>query len=215
MSFQKIVISFATLLACTSSFATYKTFPTQSTAGCPAHKWFFKDHFCRLEVRRDTTPDCIPCPQGNEIGLADAGLLRGGQPTKEGIYFLKQIGVGLVIDLRTPAEDKGGMERKETAAQGLAYLNLSLRMDENGVEQNKKLLSQAIEAIVRFRQSNPHSLIYVHCQRGEDRTGLLIAAYRFLVERISSAMVEHEMNQHYFNWHYPGLANTWKQIKSQ
>jgi protein tyrosine/serine phosphatase len=119
-----------------------------------------------------------------------------------------------VIDLRTPAEDKDGMERKEAAAQGLACLNLSLRMDQPGVAQNQQLLSQAIAAMKQFRQSNPHALIYVHCARGEDRMGLLVAAYRHLVEGVPGAAVEREMNQHYFNWHYPSLADTWRQIKS-
>ena len=215
MSFLQILSAIALLLMCPDSFATYKTLPAQASAQCPAHNWFFKDHFCRLGMRSRGAPDCVPCPKDDDTGFLADGIIRGGQPTKEGIDFLKQIGVGLVIDLRTPAEDKGGMERKETAALGLAYLNLSLRMDEPGVEENKKLLSQAIDAMTRFRQSNPHALIYVHCQRGEDRTGLQTAAYRYLVERLPSDAVEHEMSQHYFNWHYPGLADTWRQLKSQ
>jgi rhodanese-related sulfurtransferase len=209
-----VLLGFAAL-ACQASYASYNTLPPHETAQCPEHGEFFHDNFCRLGTNANGALNCIPCPDQSKPGFLANGVIRGGQPTAKGIEFLKKIGVGFIVDLRTPAEDRNHLERDMTSSLGISYIDLPLAMESSGVGKNLDLTSKALEAIAKFREAHPDQLIYIHCQRGEDRTGLQIAAYRKAVENADPAAIEHEMSQHYFNWNYPGLAEAWKRIKSK
>jgi protein tyrosine/serine phosphatase len=101
-------------------------------------------------------------------------LYRGGQPTAEGIAGLKQLGIRTIIDLR----DRTGLpsaERKHALAHGIHYHRIPLG----------KLLGPAratmdrILGILGDPESGP---VYVHCRRGCDRTGAVIACHRIANE---------------------------------
>lgn len=65
--------------------------------------------------------------------------------------------------------------------------------------------SQVLEFLDLVR-SNPDVKIFVHCQRGADRTGTMIAAYRIAVEHKSAPEAVSEMHQfHYAHFWLPGL----------
>ena len=101
-------------------------------------------------------------------------LYRGGQPTPEGLVALKQLGIRTVVDLR----DRTGMpsaERKQALALGLHYHRIPLG----------KVLGFArgtMDRILRILGDPESGPVYVHCRRGCDRTGAVIACHRIANE---------------------------------
>ena len=95
-------------------------------------------------------------------------LYRGAQPTAEGMARLKALGVKTVINLRALHSDKD-----EVAGTGLK----SVRFETKPWHAEE-------EDVVGFLQAvtDTNNLpVFVHCQRGADRTGMMCAMYRIVV----------------------------------
>jgi tyrosine-protein phosphatase SIW14 len=104
------------------------------------------------------------------FGEVNQALFRGGMPSDEGLRELKALGVSMIIDLR---EDGKGREQEQQKAQqlGLHYAHVPMRAV---AAPRQAEIEQALSLILR----DPSAKIYVHCWRGKDRTGTVIACYR-------------------------------------
>jgi protein tyrosine phosphatase (PTP) superfamily phosphohydrolase (DUF442 family) len=102
--------------------------------------------------------------------LVDAHVYRGGQPTDEGFAYLARIGVKTVIDLREADERSRAEERVVTAA-GMVYINVPM----TGLTPPTESEISEILGILEDDNTGP---VFVHCKRGADRTGAVIASYR-------------------------------------
>jgi protein tyrosine phosphatase (PTP) superfamily phosphohydrolase (DUF442 family) len=102
-----------------------------------------------------------------EVG---AHVYRGGQPTKSGYEYLVKIGVKTVLDLRQAGERASEEERMVTAL-GLKYVNVAM----SGLTPPTQA---QISKILALLEDPTAGAVFVHCQRGADRTGAVIAAYR-------------------------------------
>jgi tyrosine-protein phosphatase SIW14 len=100
----------------------------------------------------------------------DASLYRGAQPNEDGFRELAQLGVHTVVDLR----GSGGRSSKEAQivdGLGMKYVNVPLDgFKAPTPEQVSKLLG-----ILENQSDGP---VFVHCRRGADRTGTILALYR-------------------------------------
>ena len=111
------------------------------------------------------------------------GLYRGGQPTAEGVAWLKSIGVKTVLNLR---HYHGDTEKQMVESVGLRYERIAMTSrDEPTPEQVASFL-----AIVRDPARRP---LYVHCEHGVDRTGAMMAVYRMEDEGWTNADALAEM----------------------
>lgn len=103
-----------------------------------------------------------------------ARLFRGGRPTAEGVAALEKLGVRTIIDLR----DRTGIpsaERKEALAHGMRYHRIPLG--------KLRLPARAtMDRILRILADPESGPVYVHCRRGCDRTGAVIACHRIANE---------------------------------
>jgi tyrosine-protein phosphatase SIW14 len=109
-----------------------------------------------------------------------AGVWRGSQPTAEGMATLKHMGVRTIVNLRALHTD-----RDELRGLGLDYVHLpctALVPDEDVVV---KFLKVATDPARRP--------VFVHCQYGSDRTGVVIAAYRVAVQGWSMEQAKREL----------------------
>ena len=97
-------------------------------------------------------------------------LYRGGQPTEAGIKELKRMGVKTVIDLRDD-DDRARREEKLVTAAGLRFINIPL---SNWFGPK----TTDIDAILKQIDLAENQPVFVHCKRGSDRTGTVIAVYR-------------------------------------
>ena len=97
-------------------------------------------------------------------------LYRGAQPTPEGLKYLAKLGVKTVLDLRLPGE-RGAGEAQVVRALGMRYVNIPM----SGFAPPTKA---EITRILALLQDTKSGAVFVHCKRGADRTGAVIAAYR-------------------------------------
>lgn len=111
-------------------------------------------------------------PGLKDFHQVDANVYRGSQPTAEGFATLAKMGVKTVIDLR------GGWvhapkERSLVQKAGMQYV----------VERFSGIFEPRDEQIARLlavMQDPSATPVFVHCRRGADRSGLLIACYRIV-----------------------------------
>jgi tyrosine-protein phosphatase SIW14 len=96
-------------------------------------------------------------------------IFRGGQPSIEGWNSLAKMGVGTIIDLRREDEHSTQEEARAVEAAGMHYVNVPL----NGVVSPPP---EKIAKILALLDSP--GVVFVHCKRGADRTGAVIACYR-------------------------------------
>lgn len=99
-------------------------------------------------------------------------VYRGGQPSRKDLEALHSLGVRTVVNLRR--EDESAWRQEEIYARelGMKFLHFPFY----GVFGADELF---LQGIVEQMKQGP---VYVHCKHGRDRTSLLIALYRVLVE---------------------------------
>jgi len=99
-------------------------------------------------------------------------LYRGAQPQRGALKKLSELGIKTVINLRGASEDTRD-EQAEAEASGMRYFNIPMpALGRPTDEQVERAL-----AVIDARENWP---VFVHCQRGADRTGVIIAVYRIL-----------------------------------
>jgi protein tyrosine/serine phosphatase len=129
------------------------------------------------------------------LSRVDSHVYRGGQPKEGGLARLKQLGIKTVINLRE-ADDRAKTEAAEATSLGLRYFNIALPHFER---PNDATISQLLTLIT----SSENQPVFVHCKRGSDRTGLLIALYRIEFEGWSSEKATAEAKQYGMGfWQY-------------
>jgi uncharacterized protein (TIGR01244 family) len=122
----------------------------------------------------------------------DDHLYRGAQPTAEGFRSLAGLGVKTVIDLRAPG-DRGRDEEEQIVNQaGMHYIHLGL----NGYHApSSGQIAELLAAIER--ESGP---VFIHCRRGADRTGTVVACYRIAHQNWTNEKALAEAKQYGMSW---------------
>lgn len=119
------------------------------------------------------------------LGRVTSQLYRGGQPDARGWSELKTLGVDLVVNFRHEPEAIAS-ERTLVEAQGMRYASIPWRGKENPKPQQ-------VQAFLELLRANAGRTVFVHCERGSERTGVMIAAYRIGTERWTPAQALEEM----------------------
>jgi protein tyrosine/serine phosphatase len=109
-------------------------------------------------------------PGINNFHQVNEHVYRGAQPTSEGLEYLAKIGVKTVLDLRENGE-RSSSEALFVTALGMHYINVPM----TGLTPPT---SAEITRILVLLESPTAGAVFVHCMRGADRTGAVIAAYR-------------------------------------
>ncbi len=148
-----------------------------------------------------------PHPGGQAVAKADGignwaqvtnNLYRGAQPTTDGYKSLQQMGVGIVVDFRDEPKEIAD-ETREVEALGMRFVSIPWS------GSNKPSSVQVVQFLDMVR-TNPQAKIFVHCKRGADRTGVMVAAYRIVVEHKNVGDAVAEMHQfHYDHFWLPQL----------
>ena len=101
----------------------------------------------------------------------DDHVYRGAQPTDGGFQQLAQLGIKTVIDLRDVGEHSQADEQKIVTGLGMRYVSIPM----HGMSTPKDDLVAAVQALFNDAANGP---VFVHCKRGADRTGMVVAVYR-------------------------------------
>ena len=131
----------------------------------------------------DTPPAGLP-----HFAPVDEHLYRGGQPSEAGVKSLAKLGVKAVIDLRGAGE-RATTEEKQVEAVGMKYFSVPLP----GLSSPSYSEISTVLALIDDAQNWP---VYVHCMRGKDRTGTVIACYRIRHDRWPNARAMKEAREY-------------------
>lgn len=115
-------------------------------------------------------------------------LYRGAQPKSGGIERLAALGIKTIVNLR--GDDERTLEEEaEARAAGLRYFHVPMRWYGRPSDaQVKRVL-----AIINSPENQP---VFLHCRRGADRTGTIIAVYRIRHDGWTSARAQQEANRY-------------------
>ena len=115
-------------------------------------------------------------------------LYRGAQPTTQGVRQLQALGVKTIVNLRYLHSDAAAIG--DTGIQEVDIPMLALHVNDRQAVRFLKVVTDPARTPV-----------FVHCQHGSDRTGVMCAVYRIVVERWSKEeavceMIEGDMGFH-------------------
>jgi len=133
-------------------------------------------------------------PGIDNVGRISPCIYRGKQPTSKGYLTLKTMGVKTVINLRSAHGEKEEVEKA-----GMAYMEFPLSMASS--IQKERFLE-----IIRAMSEPLNQPVYIHCALGQDRTGVVVAAYRIDMDGWSFEDAEKEMQSF-------GCNDTWIHLK--
>lgn len=124
------------------------------------------------------------------------GIYRGARLTStQAVEYLKSINVknivnlqggdldsdiGVIIPWAEPGERADVIAREKATALslGLGYLHTPL----NSLEPITKNEDKEIDEVLNFMNEKNNQPVFIHCEHGADRTGLLVALYRVKYE---------------------------------
>jgi tyrosine-protein phosphatase SIW14 len=126
-------------------------------------------------------------------------LYRGAQPTDEGFDSLSKLGVKTVVDLRE-TDSRTVMEKRAVEAAGMKYVNIPMQGTNT---PSPAVIAKALSAL-NEKDAGP---VFVHCRRGADRTGTVIACYRISHDRWEPAKALREAKELGMAWYTSGMQH--------
>jgi tyrosine-protein phosphatase SIW14 len=150
-----------------------------------------------VEPAAPATAASILLPSDDHPGLSnfakvDDGLYRGAQPTSAGMEVLQSLGVKTIVNLRALHSD-----RDEIQGLGFRYAHISCKAWHAEEEDVVRFLAIATDPANRP--------VFLHCEHGADRTGMMIAAYRVMVQGWTSDAAAAELPRFGFHTIWTGI----------
>ncbi len=118
-------------------------------------------------------------------------LCRGAQPKREGYTELKKLGIEIVLDFRNENDE---IQTEQSHVESLGMRFVSLPWSSWHDPRREEVIS-----FFSLLRENLGKKIFVHCEFGSDRTGLMIALYRLVVDHWTPDQAVEEMRA--FNYH--------------
>jgi protein tyrosine phosphatase (PTP) superfamily phosphohydrolase (DUF442 family) len=119
-------------------------------------------------------------------------IYRGAQPTGDGFANLKKLGIETVIDLREPG-DRSALEQKVVTAAGMHYVSVPMY----GMSRPS---NESVQKVLGMLEDTSTGPVFVHCRRGADRTGAVIACYRVEHDRWKNQQALEEAKSMGMSW---------------
>ena len=142
----------------------------------------------RPQTKEETQPPRVRAigRRLSEKGVPNFGevtpkLYRGGLISTDGIKALKKLGIDVIVD--THANDES--EEKTATGLGMKYVAIPWHCPWPHDEVFARFL--------KVVHDNKSKKIFVHCRLGDDRTGMMVAAYRMAEEDWTAEEAMNEM----------------------
>jgi protein tyrosine/serine phosphatase len=114
---------------------------------------------------------------------------RGGQPKREDYIQLAALGIKTVVDLR-----QGGPDDEQTLLENAGVKFYSIPMTTS-LPPSETVIHQFFQ-IVNDPANQP---VFVHCEDGHIRTGVMTALYRITHDGWTADQAYAEMKEHHFH----------------
>lgn len=133
-------------------------------------------------------------PGVQNFAVVSPVLSRGAQPTRGGFEALRERGIRTIVDLRW-------LHGNEKSLAGLGLNSYRLRAKQWHPETEDVVRAMKVILTPEYQP------VFVHCQAGKDRTGLVVAVYRILVDgwSVEDAIAERKLF---------GAADFWEDSKT-
>jgi uncharacterized protein (TIGR01244 family) len=155
--------------------------------------------FLALLVCAGLTSVAADLPAIPNFHQVDEHLYRGAQPAAHDFQSLARLGVKTVLDLREGQGHVRG-EEKLVKAAGMRYISLPMNGLEAPTEQQ---MAHALEVLLDAGDGP----IFVHCRRGADRTGTVVACYRIVHDRWQNQKALDEARSFGLSWLERSMRN--------
>jgi len=119
-------------------------------------------------------------------------VFRGAQPSGQGFAQLAKLGVKTIVDLRESG-GRADREKQEVEAEGMRYFSFPL----SGYGAPADSAMAKLLALLDDQTSGP---VFVHCRRGADRTGTVMACYRIVHDHWENAKALAEAKAFHMSW---------------
>jgi protein tyrosine/serine phosphatase len=136
--------------------------------------------------------DCLPAKEIKNFGCVSPRIYRGAQPTEQGLRELARRGVKTIISLRD-TDEKAETERKGAEKEGIKFYNIPFA-NWLGPKDTR------VEEVLKLINSAGNQPVFIHCKRGADRTGTVVAAYRISHDHWTAKQAKEEAKKYRFGW---------------
>lgn len=133
------------------------------------------------------------------FGQVNDHLYRGGEPSEEGMRDLGRLHIVLDIDLReaSPATEAEG---RIAGILGMQYVNVPFApLSAPTPDQVRRVLA--------LMDPDDAGRIFVHCRRGKDRTGTIVACYRVQHDSWDNHRAALEADSYGMSWAERGMRS--------
>jgi len=151
---------------------------------------------CRLSYALPLLTLMAACWAADPAGVrnfqqVDDHIYRGAQPTPGGFENLQKLGVRMVLNLRDG--DEGRSEKSIVERTGMHYVHIPL----NGYRAPS---DQEMAKIFSSLDDSSNWPVFIHCKRGADRTGTVIACYRIAHDHWPNQKALEEAKLRHMSW---------------
>lgn len=126
-------------------------------------------------------------------------IYRGGEPTAVGLTELGAMGVKIDLDLRE-ASEATKVEKEEAEKLGIKYVNIPMKPLAAPTDDE-------VQRVIGLLAQTNAGPLFVHCRRGKDRTGTVIACYRIQHDRWSNKEALAEARKHGMSFTERGMQH--------
>jgi len=128
----------------------------------------------------------------------NSNINAGGRPGEQGVKQLAQMGIRTIVDLETGifTKEPEVVKREEKEAQELGIMFQKVPMHSFMIPSKEKV-GEAVDLIA---DSN-NQPVFIHCEHGKDRTGIVIAIYRMKIDGWPAERAYKEMKKNGFHWY--------------
>lgn len=144
--------------------------------------------FCCLGLLPAYAADLSAVRHVPHFAEVNGHLYRGGQPTVLGMEELGAFGIKRVIDLRGKGE-AGTNEASTFAKLGIKYVNVPFPAFSAPTQED-------VGSVLAMLLDKDNTPTFIHCLRGKDRTGTVIACYRIQHDGWKNAAALDEAKSH-------------------
>ena len=136
-----------------------------------------------------------------------SSLYRGARPTPQDLTSLQQLGVKTVINLQggdlnnpdfrwlvaqmEPSEAPQMIQQEKMNVQNLGMNFVNVPLDSLSPVSYQE--AQQIGALIKFMNDPQNKPIFIHCEHGADRTGLVVALFRVYFQQWTAQKAYDEM----------------------
>ncbi len=133
-------------------------------------------------------------------------LWRGAKPSAAGASALINLGAKTIVNLELLHDDLDALyEARPTSVAPRRVDYFRIRDWEPNVIIAPRLLDAHVAEFIAITRTQAKP-IYVHCRSGQNRTGVMVAAYRILEEGVSVEAAVAEMGKYQGIWFKPDAA---------